>query len=244
MRVWRIVVVCQLLKGKENWSASISAGVFSLRTCRWLVERLFFCLLDVVLGEQWVISSWTPVTVSWPSSAPEFRVAWLWKVPASGWESLWESSSFVSWLVLNALQDASGVVLEWPWISGLMRKSSRRSNAPNMRFSVLLNSCENFLMTLPSISSEIWVMLSSCDLATFEFNATLLMRCSSYFSLFNATSFLLFLRDAFSTGKEFSKIKSWVSFLERKIKLLCTVFNNGKIIMIILLVGIVSTTKC
>ena len=33
-------------------------------------------------------------------------------------------------------------------------KSSRRANAPNMWFSVQLNSCDNFIVTFPSISSE------------------------------------------------------------------------------------------
>ena len=51
-----------------------------------------------------------------------------------------------------------GVVPEWPWKSGFMRKSSSRASAHSMRFSVLLNSCDNFLVTLPSISSENWVI--------------------------------------------------------------------------------------
>ena len=73
-------------------------------------------------------------------------------------QSLWESSSFVPWLVHNAFRDVSGVVPEWSWSSGFMRKSSIRTNAPIMWFSVLLNSSDNFFVTLPSISSETWVM--------------------------------------------------------------------------------------
>ena len=61
------------------------------------------------------------------------------------------------------------------WINGFMRKSSRRDYASNMRFSALLNSWDNFFVNLPSISSEIWVMCSSCDLGTFEFCAKLLL---------------------------------------------------------------------
>ena len=143
----------------------------------------------------------TPVSVSWPSSGPEFRVVWLWKMPAAGWGSLWESSSFVHWLILNTFRDVSGAVPEWPWISGFMRKSSRRANAPSMRFSVLLNSCDNFLVTLPSVSSETWIMQTSCDLGIFEFCAKLLLGCSPQFSLFKAASFLLFLRVAISIGE-------------------------------------------
>ena len=74
-------------------------------------------------------------------------------------QSLWDPTlGFVPWFVLNAFRDVSGAVPEWPWISGFMRKWSRRANAPSMRFFVLLNSDENFLVTLPSISSETWVM--------------------------------------------------------------------------------------
>ena len=70
------------------------------------------------------ICSVTPVTMSRQSFWPEFRVVWLPKMPASGWGSLWESSSFVPWFVLNAFQDITGVVPDLPWISGFLRKMS------------------------------------------------------------------------------------------------------------------------
>ena len=130
--------------------------------------------------------------LSWSSSGPEFCVIWPWKRHASGWGSFWESSSFVPWLILNAFRESSGVVPEWPCSSGLIRKLSRRANAPSKRFSVLLNSFDNLLVTLPSISPETWVMQSSCDLGAFEFCVKLLLGCSSQFSLFNAANFLLF----------------------------------------------------
>ena len=38
--------------------------------------------------------------------------------------------------------------------SGFIRKSSRRANAPRMRFFVLMNSIDNLFVTFPSISSE------------------------------------------------------------------------------------------
>ena len=49
---------------KKIWSASIAAGVFSLRISGWLLEWFIFCLPDNLLGEQYVTSSWTPVTLS------------------------------------------------------------------------------------------------------------------------------------------------------------------------------------
>ena len=78
----------------------------------------------VTMSRRHRLSLWTPVTMSRRSSRREFRIVWLPKMPASGWGSLWESSSFVPWFVLNAFRDISGVVPEWPWISGFMRKSS------------------------------------------------------------------------------------------------------------------------
>ena len=131
-----------------------------------------------------VHSLWTPVAMSWRSSRPEMRR------PASRWGLLWESSSLVPWFILNIFREVSGVVPEWPWSSGFMTKTSSLASAPSIRFSVLLNSCDNFLVTLPSLPSETWVIESSCDLGTFEFCAILLPGCSSEFSLFKAASFL------------------------------------------------------
>ena len=130
--------------------------------------------------------------LSWPSSGPEFCVIWPWKRPASGRGSFWESSSFVPWLALNAFRDVSGAVPEWPWVSGFIRKSSSLASAPRMRFYVLLNSFDSLFVTLPSISSETWVIQSSCDLGALEFCAKLLQEWSSQFSLFNAANFFLF----------------------------------------------------
>ena len=128
-------------------------------------------------------------------------------MPASGWGILWDSSPFVHWLVLNTFRDVSRTVPQWPWISRCMRKS-RRDFALKMRFSVPPNSWDNFFVTLPPISSETWVMYSSCDLRTFEFCAKLLLGCPSQFALLKAASFLSFLRVAISTGRVvFSDLK-------------------------------------
>ena len=88
-----------------------------------------------------------------------------------------------------------GTYLEWPWISWFMRKPSRRAKLPNIRFSVLLNSWDNFFVTLPLISCKTSVMYPSCELGTFEFCAKLLLGCFSQFSLFNVANFFLFLRN-------------------------------------------------
>ena len=123
------------------------------------------------------------------------------EVLASGWWSLSELSSFVPSLVRSVFRDISWAVPEWPLIGGFKRKSFRRTSAPRMRLSVLLNSWDNFFFTLTSFSSETWVVVSSCDLGTFEFCAKLLLAFSSQFSLLRAASFRLFLKVAIFYGK-------------------------------------------
>ena len=95
------------------------------------------------------------IMMSWPTFGSESCAVWLQKMPTSEWGSLWESSSFVPWSVPNGFRDVSGVVPEWPWISGFMRKSSSRPSAPSMRFSVLLNSCDNLLWLYPQFHQKL-----------------------------------------------------------------------------------------
>ena len=109
-----------------------------------IVARSRQCQYSFDIKESWVLTSTKRicfvqkqtviVCLSWPSSGPESWVAWLWKIPASGWESLWESSSVDPWIVPYAFQDVFGAVPEWPWISGFRRKSLRRDSAAKMRF--------------------------------------------------------------------------------------------------------------
>ena len=146
MFLWKfgeLLLFANCWRANKISSASIVAGVFSLRNCGWLVERFFSCFPENVPGEQYVscwlrscsvapvikswsqrLSFWTPATMSRRSFWPKFRNVWLPKIPASWWWSLWESSLFVPWFVLNAFRDITGVVPHLPWISGFMRKSS------------------------------------------------------------------------------------------------------------------------
>ena len=93
--------------------------------------------------------------LSWPSSGSAFCVVWLRKMPASGWGSLWESSSFVLWFSTFLFRNVPGTVPECVRICGFKNTSSNLDRAPKMRDSVLLNSWDSFLVTLLSISSEI-----------------------------------------------------------------------------------------
>ena len=105
-------------KSTRNCTKKTANSGNSTRKCRQtaLTESKFTCKLQVSYPatSKWsyplscacVLSLWTPVAKSWLSSRPEVRR------PASGWGSLWESSSFVPWLILNIFQDVSGVALE------------------------------------------------------------------------------------------------------------------------------------
>ena len=75
--------------------------------------------------------------------------------PAQGWGSLWESSSFAPWFILNTFRDVSGVVPEWPWSSGFMRKSSSLANAPSIRFSVLQILATTFWWLFPQFPRKL-----------------------------------------------------------------------------------------
>ena len=161
-------------------------------------------------------------------------------MPASGWGSLWESSSFVPWFMLYVFRDVFGAVPEWAWINGFMRKSSSRYNAPKMKFLVSLSSWDNFFVTIPSISSQIWVMEFSYDLGTFEFCAKLFRGCFSRFSLFNVANFFWFLRVAVFCAKIEYQWNLIDCFYWREIKVL---FYSFLIMEKSKLGNIVSTTE-
>ena len=89
------------------------------------------------------------------------------------------SEFLVSWVIV-------------PWVPGMVaehvrtcgfRKSSSLKCAPKKRDSILLISCNGFEVTLPSISSQTWVMYSSVILGTNVFCDWLFQAISCFFSL-------------------------------------------------------------
>ena len=86
-------------------------------------------------------------------------------------------------------------------VSEVQRNSFSLARALKMRDSVLLNSRDNFLVTLPSFSSETWVMYSSLMLGTDVFRDWPFLGCSSWVSLAAAANFLLFLNLPWFEGK-------------------------------------------
>ena len=130
------------------------------------------------------------------SFGPKFCVVWPRKMPASGWGSLWESSSFVPWFSTFVLRNVPGTVSKCVCICWFERNSSNLNRAPKMRDSVLLNSWDSFLLTLPSISSETYVIYSSLILGTDVFRDWPFLGFSSCSSLVTAANFRLFLNVA------------------------------------------------
>ena len=78
------------------------------------------------------------------SFGPEFCVVWPRELPASGWGSLWESSSFVPWFSTFVFRNLPGTVLECVCICWFRRNSSNLNRAPKVRDSVLLYSWDIF----------------------------------------------------------------------------------------------------
>ena len=213
-----LMLVANFWKANKIWSASNVAGVFSL------VERAFFCFSEEIPGEQEGISSWipvtmsgphrlsfwtschnvrakanlpwTPVTMSWPTSGPEFCVVWLRKRPASGWGSLCGWSSFVPWFFTFVFRNVSGTVPEGVRICRFKRKSFNLDSPPKMQDSVLLNSWDSFLVTLPSIFSETCVIYSPLILGRDVFRDWPFLGCSSCVSFVTAANFRWFLNVA------------------------------------------------
>ena len=161
----------------------------------------------------WVFSI-TPVTMSRATSGPEFCVIWLRKMPSSGWRSLWESSSFVLWFSTFGFRNVPGTVPACVRICWLKRNSSNFDRVPKMQDSVQLNSWDCFLVTLPSISSEVCVIYSSLILGTDVFCDWPFLGCSSCVSLVTAANFRLFLNIAnFLKGKCYAVMKTELVFV-------------------------------
>ena len=79
---------------------------------------------------------------------------WQTEKSTSRWGSFQERSPVNSCCSTFVFRDVPRTVLENVWICGFMRKSSNLDRAPKMRDSVLRNSWDSFLVTVPSISSE------------------------------------------------------------------------------------------
>ena len=97
-----------------------------------------------VLGNYVILRVHSLLTLSRQSFGPEFCLVWPWKMPASGWGSLWESSSFVPWFSTFVFRNVPGTVLECVCICWFERNSSNLDRASEMRDSIRSNSWDSF----------------------------------------------------------------------------------------------------
>ena len=161
------------------------------------------------MSRQWRSSPVAPVTMSRQSFGPKFCVVWPRKMPASGWGSLWELCSFFPWFSTFVFRNVRGTVPKCVCICWFERNSSNSVRASKMRDSVLLNSWDSFLLTLPSISSETCVIYSSLILGTDVFRDWPFLGFSSCVFLVTAANFRLFLNVAiFLKGNCYAVLKT------------------------------------
>ena len=87
--------------------------------------------------------------------------------------------------------------------SGFRENSSNLDRAPKIRLSVTLKSWDKFFLTLPSISTDTWVIYSFWIPGTIVFRDRLHIDLSSWFSLSMAANFLLLFGVAFLNRKKY-----------------------------------------
>ena len=107
--------------------------------------------------------------------------------------------------------DVPGTATEQVRTCGFRRNSSSLDKEPKMRDSVRLHSWESFSVTLPSISSESWVMYSSAIPGLSVFCDWLFLLFSAV-SLETAANFLLVLNVVMIWGKTSVSCNDWNDF--------------------------------
>ena len=127
----------------------------------------------------------------------------------SGWRSLWERSPVGPRYYESLFRDVPGTVPESVRACGFKGNSSNLDRASKIRDSVLLKTWDSFLVTLPSVSSEIWVMYSSVTPGTNELCDWLFLVCSCVF-LETAANFCLFLNVDISWWIIFDSTEEWI----------------------------------
>ena len=209
-RAWSWTVVCILIKmGYLSNGSSLLVrknASFRKKTRYVLSEDRNWCSWSIKLSVS-IITNFRQL--SRQSFGPKFCVVWPRKMPASGWGSLCESSSFVPWFSTFVLRNVPRTVSKCVRICWFERNSSNLVRAPKMRDSVLLYSWDSFLVTLPSISSKTCAIYSSLILGTDVFRDWPFLGFSSCVSLVTAANFRFFLNvSMFLKGKCYSVMKT------------------------------------
>ena len=162
---------------------------------------------------------------------------WLWgfvsvpemgeEISTSGPGSSEGRSSLVPWFSKLLLLEVPGATTEQVRTCGFKRNSSSFDKAPKIRDSVLLNSFESFLVTLPSISSETWEIYSWVSSGSRTFGALPLLVLSGV-SLETAANFLLFLNVAMLLGENLFSCEDWIFYFIFFIQMMLLVWYKGK----------------
>ena len=152
----------------------------------------------------WGTSSWSESTEWWDRKSED---------PTSGRGSFWERSSFGSWFSTSVFCHVSEMVPECVRTYGFKKNSSRLDRGTKMRDFVLLNSRDNLLVTLPSISTETRIMYSWFVTETDVFRDWPFLGCSFWFSLATAANILLFLKAAVFWREKENGGEDWNTFI-------------------------------
>ena len=189
LKVAELLLLANCWRVNEIWSASIVAGYFHC----WILADFSNAPSSVCLKRSqgssreschhvraliWV---WVDSVVRPTGKKLHFGMGWV-----------WEQSIIGSQFSASLLLDIPGMVPERVHYRVLNRKMSNLDRAPKMPDTVLLIYWDSFLVTLPSISSETWVVYSSVILGTDKFCDSLLLGWSRAY-LATAANFRLFL---------------------------------------------------
>ena len=146
-RFWIVQYSCFHSRMNFEWKCHCVLQKFMLEKnelkCLWY----FVHLKVIACGKLWGLVS---------ASGLLIRPEWRKEYPTSGQGSSEKRSPVVSRFSELLFLDVPGTATEQVRTCGFRRNSSSLDKAPKIRDSVLLNSFESFLVTLPSISSETW----------------------------------------------------------------------------------------
>ena len=87
------MTTCKILKETENGGLLIKDTTGKDRIVK--TSHMFLSQFCIYSSRKHIDNTDDSSLLSRGTSGPEFCVIWLRKMPASGWQSLWESSSFV-----------------------------------------------------------------------------------------------------------------------------------------------------
>ena len=102
---------------------------------------------------------------------------------------------------------------ESPWFSGFRKNSSGWKRLPTMRFFVLMNCLESLLLLQTSITSETWLIQSSCAEVALVFLCQVVPRTFSIFFLVKVCKLSLKSQSCNSQRKTTDSGEGWIIVL-------------------------------